>query len=79
MVEYRVSRDLLSCVVVRPESARPNDSLFERTTKNLNKMISEGRPCKVVSPVRPLDKSEIEQYRRYFCKKAKEDKCNYIS
>lgn len=51
---------------------------YNRTLKNLQKMASEGRPVTVINPSKNLSKSELEQFRAYFCKKAKMDRMNYI-
>ena len=51
---------------------------FERTVKNLNSMLVEGRKVILVSPERSLSEKEKEEYRVFFCKKAKEEKVNFV-
>lgn len=47
---------------------------YERTVKNLNKMLDENKDNSVyiISPERKLTVEELEEYRKYFCKKAKQ-------
>lgn len=51
---------------------------YRRTVSNLNKMYLDRRPITIINPERTLTDEESEEYRKYFCKKAKEDKMNYI-
>lgn len=50
----------------------------KKAAKNATKMLAEGHPIMIVSPYAPLTKEDIEEYRAFFCRKAKEDKINYI-
>lgn len=51
---------------------------FWRTHKNLSKMFAEERPITVIVPDRILSEEEIEEYRKFFCTRAKKIKRNCI-
>lgn len=58
-------------------------SIRQRDVKAWNnalKMVREGRKVLLIIPERELDLKEIEQYRKYFCKRAKEigKNCVYL-
>ena len=60
-----------------------SSSLRQRDIKAWNnalKMAGENRKVLLIIPERELDSKEIEQYRRYFCKRAKEigKNCIYL-
>ena len=51
---------------------------FNKTVKNINQMLSDGHPITLIIPESILDSDQQEDYRKFFCKEAKEQKENFI-
>ena len=51
---------------------------FNSTVKNINIMLKTNHPITLAIPEDNLSKEDIEEFRAFFCKKAKEDNMNYI-
>ena len=51
---------------------------FDKTVSNALKLLAANHPIILVSPEEQLTKTDLEQFRRFFCKEAKNRGFNFI-
>ena len=82
MIPFKVyeleDNDSLMGYKVEPLIKPLNVKRWERTVRNLSKLVSTGKKQMVISPVKVLSERDLEEYRRYFCKVAKKIGYNCI-
>lgn len=63
---------------IKTESKEYDKKLFDKTVSNTLKLLATNHPIIIVSPETKLSKTELEQFRSFFCKEAKIRGYNFI-
>lgn len=82
MISFKVyeleDNGLLMSYKVEPLTKPLNVKRWERTIRNLSKLVSTGKKQLIISPIKVLSERDLEEYRKYFCKVAKKIGYNCI-